>query len=97
MTGPGYLKEDAAALRERGKSAMASGWPGTVVLLCCAASSLRGQAVSFLAHRDVPIGAGCCLVASGDFPESLPLGPAAVQCRFDTTNGITNIVGIAIK
>src|SRR6266851_1232605 len=38
-----------------------------VVVLCCAASALHGQAVSFLAHRDIPIGAGCCAIVSGDF------------------------------
>jgi uncharacterized protein (TIGR03437 family) len=36
-------------------------------LLLCGACSLYAQAVSFLAHRDIPIGAGCCAVASGDF------------------------------
>jgi uncharacterized protein (TIGR03437 family) len=29
--------------------------------------ALQAQTVSFLAHRDFPIGAGCCTVASGDF------------------------------
>jgi uncharacterized protein (TIGR03437 family) len=38
-----------------------------VVLLLCEAASLCAQAVSFLAHRDIPIGAGCCAVVSGDF------------------------------
>src|SRR5258708_33821247 len=35
-----------------------------VVLLPCA---LRAQTVSFLAHRDFPVAAGCCAVVSGDF------------------------------
>ena len=35
-----------------------------VVLLPCV---LRAQTVSFLAHRDIPIGTGCCTVVSGDF------------------------------
>src|SRR5258706_6643201 len=35
-----------------------------VVLLHCA---LHAQTVSFLAHRDIPIGTGCCTVVSGDF------------------------------
>src|SRR5205085_10881817 len=37
------------------------------VLLLCGASSLYAQSVSFSAHRDIPIGAGCCAVVSGDF------------------------------
>jgi uncharacterized protein (TIGR03437 family) len=38
-----------------------------VFVLLCGASSLCAQAVSFLAHRDIPIGASCCAVVSGDF------------------------------
>src|SRR5258707_116028 len=29
--------------------------------------ALQAQTVSFLAHRDIPIGTGCCTVLSGDF------------------------------
>src|ERR1700720_239907 len=36
----------------------------TVVVLHCA---LQAQTVSFLAHRDIPIGTGCCRVVTGDF------------------------------
>jgi uncharacterized protein (TIGR03437 family) len=36
-------------------------------LLVCGASSLCAQSISFLAHRDIPIGVGCCAVVSGDF------------------------------
>jgi uncharacterized protein (TIGR03437 family) len=38
--------------------------PLAVVFLHCA---LQAQTVSFLAHRDIPVGTGCCAVVTGDF------------------------------
>ena len=43
-----------------------SGFAMGVALLCCAAAG-KAQAVSFLRYVDVPIGPGCCRIASADF------------------------------